>query len=156
MSLTSNPSFANITFLSNNSKAIKIIEGTLSSDAVLASRNIAGITNIAYIVNQLTISENAKLTINPGVVIKFRGDQYCPSCTFIKVYGTLISNGTNANKIYFTSYADDSIGGDSNNDGNSSSPNKGDWGAGAFYCGWSGPCYWRENPGGIIFISTIS
>ena len=50
ISLTSNPILNNITFISNKSQAIKIIEGTLSSNATLISRNVAGITNIAYIV----------------------------------------------------------------------------------------------------------
>ena len=63
MSLTSNPSFSNITLTSNFSQAIKIIEGTLSSDATLTSRNLAGITNIAYVIDKLIISSNAKLTI---------------------------------------------------------------------------------------------
>lgn len=114
MSLTSNPAFSNITFISNYSQAIKIIEGTLSSNATLSPRSVAGITNISYIVDKLTISSNAKLTIQPDVVIKFRGSD---SNTYIDVYGNLIANGAPSHKIYFTSYADDSKGGDSNNNG---------------------------------------
>ncbi len=126
MSLTSNPVFNNITFVSNFSQAIKIIEGTLSSNANLISRNVAGITNIAYIINQLIISSNARLTIQPGVVIKFRADYWYYAN--IIVQGNLIANGTPSNKIYFTSFKDDSKGGDSNNNGNTTTPEKGDWG----------------------------
>lgn len=143
MSLTSNPAFSNITFTSNFSQAIKIIEGTLSTVAILAPRNMAGITNIAYIVDQLTISSNAKLTISPDVVVKFRGG----GNTYIKVNGNLIANGTSDHKIYFTSFKDDSKGGDSNNNGNTDSPQKGDWGQG--YCNWWN--HWDETPGGIKF-----
>jgi hypothetical protein len=142
ISLTSNPVFTNITFVSNYSQAIKIIEGTLSSNATLAPRNVAGITNIAYIVDKLTVSSNSRLTIEPGVVIKFRADSW-PWSTYSNfvVKGNLMANGTSANKIYFTSFADDSKGGDSNNNGNASTPEKGDWGYDIDT--WS--------PGGVIF-----
>jgi parallel beta-helix repeat protein len=140
MSLTANPAFSNITFTSNSSQAIKIIEGTLSTIATLTSRSMAGITNIAYVIDKLVISNNAKLTIQPGVVIKFRGDSW-PYNTFIYVNGSLIANGTPTNKIYFTSYNDDSKGGDSNNNGNSTVPQRNDWGQGNYY---------NYRPGGII------
>ncbi len=143
MSLTSNPNFANILFKSNFSQAIKIIEGTLSTNATLSPRNIAGINNIAYIVDQLTISSNAKLTILPDVVVKFRGN----GNTYLKVYGNLIANGTATDKIYFTSFKDDSKGGDSNNNGNIDSPAKGDWGQGNLNY-WN---HWDETSGGIKF-----
>jgi len=140
MSLTANPTFSNITFTSNFSQAIKIIEGTLSTRATLAPRTMAGIVNIAYVVDKLTISSNAKLTILPDVVVKFRGDSW-PYNTYIMVNGNLIANGTTTNKIYFTSFKDDSRGGDSNNNGNTTAPEKGDWGQ---------PYY--DRPGGIRIV----
>ncbi len=122
MSLLSNPTFSNITFLGNATNGIQILEGTLSSNATLNKRNVAGITNIAYIVDQLTISPNAILTIDPGVVIKFN-DYY----DYINVNGALSAVGTTSEEIVFTSLEDDSRGGDTNNDGNSTTPNPGDW-----------------------------
>jgi len=123
MSLKSNPTFTNITFAANGSSGIKILEGTLSSDATLAKRSIAGISNIAYIVDNLTISPSAILTIEPGVVIKFNSTYYYS----ITVQGALVANGTLEENIVFTSIRDDSNGGDTNNDGNNSSPDKGNW-----------------------------
>ncbi|MDE3057711.1 MAG: right-handed parallel beta-helix repeat-containing protein [Bacteroidota bacterium] len=125
MSLLSNPSFTNITFTANGSKGIRILEGTLSSNATLATRNIAGITNVAYIVNQLTIAPSAVLTIQPGVVIKLLYNWWADYS--INVQGALVANGTKTEPIVFTSMADDSYGGDTNNDGNTTSPDKGNW-----------------------------
>lgn len=122
MSLQSNPTFSNITFSANGSRGIKILDNTLSSDATLAQRNVAGITNIAYILDNLTINSGAVFTILPGVVIKFTSYYYG-----IDVNGALVANGTPSENIVFTSLPDDSKGGDTNNDGNGSSPAKGNW-----------------------------
>ena len=101
MSLKSNPDFVNITFAANGSKGIRILEGTLSSNATLSKRNVAGINNIAYIINNITISSNAIFTIQPGVVIKF--PNYYSSIT---VSGALIANGIPSDKIIFSSLPD--------------------------------------------------
>jgi parallel beta-helix repeat protein len=123
MSLLSNPQFEDITFSANGSNALRIIDVTLSSQANLYPRNIAGFTNIAYrFPSSLTINSNGKLTIQPGVVLKFES-----SSTF-NIYGQLIAKGLPSNKIYFTSFHDDSKGGDSNNNGTASSPAWGQWG----------------------------
>jgi parallel beta-helix repeat protein len=124
MSLLSNPTFSNISFSANGSQAIRIIDNTLSTYATLAPRSIAGINNIAYIISTLNITSNGCLTIQPGVVLKFKY-----SSSYIQVYGRLIAKGIKTNKIYFTSIADDSKGGDSNNDGSGSSPSSGNWGS---------------------------
>jgi len=123
MSLKADPTFTDVTFAANGSNGIRIIEGTLSSDATLAQRSVAGIDNIAYIVLDLIIAPDAILTLEPGVVIKFPAYYY-----EIRIQGGLIAEGTAEEKITFTSLSDDSAGGDTNNDGNGSSPSWGQWG----------------------------
>lgn len=69
--------------------------------------------------NAISISSGATLTIEPGVVVKFR-----TTSGAIIVSGTLNAGGS-AGTTYFTSYKDDSVGG--NTDGATSTPAANDW-----------------------------
>ncbi len=119
MSLLSNPSFSNITFTSMGYSAILINDNNINANATLVTRSVAGISNIAYVINKnLTVNSGATLTISAGVVIKFFIYGYYQ----IIVNGALVVNGTVGNKVIFTAVADDSAGGDSNNNGNATAP----------------------------------
>lgn len=122
MSYFANPTFTNITFNANGSNGIFLIDTQLNSDATVAKRDIAGINNIAYVMNNLDIDNGATLTINPGVVMKF------PGARGIDINeGAINAVGTVSENIIFTSIADDSRGGDTNIDGNGSVPAAGNW-----------------------------
>ena len=75
----------------------------------------------------------ATLTIQAGAVIKFRSLD-----TDLSVEGTVSALGTAAQNIVFTSFADDSAGGDTNGDGGASTPSRGAWGRIDFKPGSSG------------------
>jgi len=71
-----------------------------------------------YIVqHDITVVAGATLTIEPGVIVKlnFTGNSSIEAGIF--VYGAIKAEGTSADKIYFTSLEDDSIGGDTNGNG---------------------------------------
>ncbi|MBE0638258.1 MAG: right-handed parallel beta-helix repeat-containing protein [Bacteroidales bacterium] len=68
----------------------------------------------------ITINNLKSVTVPAGEVIKMEN-------AYLQVYGTLIADGTISQKVVFTSFKDDQYGGDLNNDGQVSSPAKGDW-----------------------------
>lgn len=127
LTLFSDPAFgSDITFTANRSKGLRLLDTDLGSEATIRKRDLAGITNIAYLVDGLRVNGSGILNIQPGVVIKSE------SYGIAVVGGIMRAIGTASSKIIFTSFKDDSHGGDTNNDGNSSVPAPGNWNGIAF------------------------
>jgi len=95
-----------------------IVPATISTNTTWTAGNV-------YVINgtyNTTVAAGAKLTIEPGAIVKFR-DGY----SYLYINGELDARGTSESPIYFTSYKDDTVGGDTNGDGDKTSPDVGDW-----------------------------
>jgi RHS repeat-associated protein len=68
------------------------------------------------------VDAGVTLTMQKGVIVKFNS-----TTRRLTVNGMLNVQGEDGNPVYFTSYKDDSIGGDTNGDGNASVPEPGNW-----------------------------
>ncbi|MCA9124654.1 MAG: carboxypeptidase regulatory-like domain-containing protein [Planctomycetales bacterium] len=91
------------------------VSGAISSDTTWSG--------IVIVEADVEITGGATLTIAPGTIIKLE------SLTSLTVESgaTLNSNGTAAQPVVVTSVVDDSVGGDTNRDGERTEPFAGDW-----------------------------
>ncbi len=93
--------------------------GPLNQDKTLTK------ANSPYLIsNNFTVGSTAStiLTIEPGVVVKLLAN-----ASLTVNLGSIIAQGTEGDKIIFTSFKDDGYGGDTNQDGAASGPQAGDW-----------------------------
>jgi len=91
------------------------ISGTISSNTTWEDGRV-------YIVGNTTVASGVTLTVDPGAIVKFSF-----ATARLTISGTLDVNGSTTSPVYFTSYKDDTVGGDTNNDGSSTSPAAEDW-----------------------------
>ncbi|MEM8711707.1 MAG: hypothetical protein AAGG01_12195, partial [Planctomycetota bacterium] len=76
---------------------------------------------VYHVVNDCSVPQGSTLTVEPGAVVKLE------SLRQFNVNGTLNVQGTSATPVVFTDVRDDSAGGDTNGDGNATTPAPGGW-----------------------------
>jgi hypothetical protein len=117
MDLASNPAFTGTTASGNNINAVVLDSGTLAGNAFWNSPSI-----VYWLSGNLTVPQGATLTVAPGQIVKVAYGN-----NSLIVNGTLLAQGVPGNPVVFTSYRDDTAGGDTNHDG-ASTGGRGDWG----------------------------
>lgn len=81
-----------------------------------------------YVVEGVVNLGHGSITIEPGTVVKFKEDATLTAHAQFPVS----INGTVEEPVIFTSFKDDSVGGDTNDDGSTTTPEPGDWGYASF------------------------
>jgi len=123
-SLAASPTATNLTAIGTTANAFSMVGGTLHGQRTWSAGGLP-----IHLGGVVTIADDGELTIVPGQIVKLSHGQE------INVSGTLTAAGTAAQPIVFTSWRDDTVGGDSNNDQATTTPATGDWEALYFNAG---------------------
>ena len=113
---------------SNNHAINNALNGIIVDSQTLIDQDTTWKADMVYILKSnlgqyVTINENKTLIIEPGAIIKPQSPYY----TALLIKGTLEAEAASGSEIVFTSIKDDSFGGDTNNDSNTTVPATGDW-----------------------------
>ncbi len=119
---SSYPEFDNNQALNNN------INGILVHEDTIFDKNVTWYANLVYVLisgsnDYPTVLNGTTLILEPDTIIKPYNSYY----TSLLIQGELKAEAASSSEIIFTSFKDDSFGGDTNNDKNDTSPNDKDW-----------------------------
>ena len=120
--LPATPRFSELAAVNSGVNGVTISGGTLQNATTWSFGGLAGYMHADY-----RVGVNGDLTIDAGQTIKVDTGKW------LTVDGKLTAVGTPSNPVSFTSFRDDSLAGDTNNDAAGSSAAPGDWEALYFY-----------------------
>ena len=117
MNLNSNPTISGVTVTNNGINGLQVDDGTLGKNLNWDDPDI-----VYWIDDDVTVPNGLTLQIGAGQIVK-------PEHHNVEFFvdGTLDINGTAEAPVVFTSARDDSRGGDTNNDGDATSPAPTNW-----------------------------
>ncbi len=118
MDLNSKPRLSGLTLSNNAINGLALDGGTLPGDSSWDNPTV-----VYWVTGNIIVPQGSSLTVSPGQVVKF-----LPTDIHLAVEGKLTAAGRPDAPIIFTSGRDDSVAGDTNNDGSATSPSEGDWG----------------------------
>jgi parallel beta-helix repeat protein len=104
--------FSNCVATGNGGNYARVTDGVLAGDVTLGVANLIG--NVLLVDTSIDVPATLTLTLGPGVVFKGFGSNT------VAVNGTLLTHGSSIAPVVFTSHTDDSVAGDTNNNGPSS------------------------------------
>ncbi|MCR9246927.1 MAG: hypothetical protein NXI31_17980 [bacterium] len=110
--------FSNLTAMGNGVDALRATSNSVSANTALGPDNYPG--DAFVVVSNINVNPGSTLTVAAGTVVKVAG------AARATISGTILCNGTNAERVFFTSIGDDSVGGDSQNNGPTNGT-PGDW-----------------------------